>query len=203
MFPPAATIVIGDKVLMGLTGCARFDGEGCYISAFDIHTGQRAWRFYTIPREGQPGSETWGNLPMNNRAGAETWLAGSYDPELNITYWGVAQSKPWNFLSRKLTPFDKTLYANSTVALNPDTGKLVWYFQHAPGESFDLDEVFERVLVDIGDQKVSFNAGKAGILWKLDRRTGTISRQQGDGEADGVGPHRSQDGNAEVSDGHS
>jgi alcohol dehydrogenase (cytochrome c) len=165
-------IVIGDKVLMGLTGCGRFDGEGCYISAFDIHTGKRLWRFYTIPREGQPGSDTWGSLPMNNRAGAETWLAGSYDPELNLTYWGVAQSKPWNFLSRKLTPFDKTLYANSTVALNPDTGKLAWYFQHAPGESFDLDEVFERVLVDVGDQKISLNAGKAGILWKLDRRTG-------------------------------
>ncbi len=168
----SGAIVIGDHVLMGMTGCARFDGEGCYIAAFDIHTGKRAWRFYTIPREGEPGSETWGNLPMNNRAGAETWLAGSYDPELNLTYWGVAQSKPWNFLSRHLTPFDKTLYANSTVALNPDTGKLVWYFQHAPGESFDLDEVFERVLVDIGDQKVSLSAGKAGILWKLDRRTG-------------------------------
>jgi alcohol dehydrogenase (cytochrome c) len=165
-------IVIGDKVLMGLTGCAKFDGEGCYISAFDIHTGKRAWRFYTVPREGQPGSDTWGSLPMVNRAGAETWLAGSYDPELNTTYWGVAQSKPWNFLSRHLTPFDKTLYANSTVALDPDTGKLKWYFQHAPGESFDLDEVFERVLVDIGDQKVSFNAGKPGVLWKLDRRTG-------------------------------
>jgi alcohol dehydrogenase (cytochrome c) len=165
-------IVIGDKVLMGLSNCARFDGDGCYISAFDIHTGKLAWRFYTVPREGQPGSETWGNLPMNNRAGAETWLAGSYDPDLNLTYWGVAQSKPWNFLSRRLTPFDKTLYANSTVALNPDTGKLVWYFQHAPGESFDLDEVFERVLVDIGAQKVSLSAGKAGILWKLDRTTG-------------------------------
>jgi alcohol dehydrogenase (cytochrome c) len=168
----SGAIVIGDKVLMGLTGCARFDGEGCYISAFDIHTGKRAWRFYTIPREGEPGSETWGKLPMNNRAGTETWLAGSYDPDLNVTYWGVAQSKPWNFLSRKLTPFDKTLYANSTVALNPDNGKLLWYFQHAPGESFDLDEVFERVLVDIGDQKVSFSAGKAGVLWKLDRKTG-------------------------------
>ena len=168
----SGAIVIGDKVLMGLTGCARFDGEGCYISAFDIHTGQRAWRFYTIPREGQPGSETWGSLPMNNRAGTETWLAGSYDPELNLTYWGVAQSKPWNFLSRQLTPFDKTLYANSTVALNPENGKLAWYFQHAPGESFDLDEVFERVLIDIGDQKLSFSAGKAGVLWKLDRRTG-------------------------------
>ena len=168
----SGTIVIGDKVIMGLTGCARFDGDGCYISAYDIHTGKQAWRFYTVPREGQPGSETWGSLPMNNRAGAETWLAGSYDPELNLTYWGVAQSKPWNFLSRHTTPFDKTLYANSTVALNPDTGKLAWYYQHAPGESFDLDEVFERVLVDIGDQKVSLNAGKAGILWKLDRKTG-------------------------------
>jgi alcohol dehydrogenase (cytochrome c) len=168
----SGVIVIGDKALMGLTGCARFNGEGCYISAFDIHTGKRLWRFYTIPREGQPGSETWGNLPMNNRAGAETWIAGSYDPDLNLTYWGVAQSKPWNYLSRHLTPFDKTLYANSTVALNPDTGKLAWYFQHAPGESFDLDEVFERVLIDVGNQKVSLNAGKAGILWKLDRTTG-------------------------------
>jgi alcohol dehydrogenase (cytochrome c) len=168
----SGAIVIGGKVLMGLTGCAKFDGEGCYISAFDIHSGKRAWRFYTIPREGQPGSETWGNLPMNNRAGAETWLAGSYDPELNITYWGVAQAKPWNFLSRRLSAFDTTLYANSTVALNPETGALVWHFQHAPGESFDLDEVFERVLVDIGDQKVAFSAGKAGVLWKVDRRTG-------------------------------
>ncbi len=165
-------IVIGDKVLMGLSNCAHFDGVGCYISAYDIPTGKQLWRFYTIPREGQPGSETWGSLPMNNRAGAETWLAGSYDPDLNLTYWGVAQSKPWNFLSRRLTPYDKTLYANSTVALNPDTGKLAWYFQHAPGESFDLDEVFERVLVDIGNQKISLSAGKTGVLWKLDRTNG-------------------------------
>jgi alcohol dehydrogenase (cytochrome c) len=168
----SGSIVIGDKVLMGLTGCTRFTGEGCYISAFDIHTGERAWRFYTIPREGQPGSETWGDLPMNNRAGADTWLAGSYDPDLNLTYWGVSQSKPWNFLSRRLTPYDTTLYANSTIALNPENGELAWHFQHAPGESFDLDEVFERVLVDIDDRKVAFSAGKAGVLWKLDRRTG-------------------------------
>jgi alcohol dehydrogenase (cytochrome c) len=168
----SGAVVIGDKVLQGLTGCGRFDGLGCYISAYDTKTGKQAWRFYTIPRQGEPGSETWGNLPMTFRAGAETWIAGSYDPDLNLTYWGVAQSKPWNFLSRKLTLLDNTLYANSTVALNPDTGKLAWYFQHAPAESFDLDEVFERVLVDIGDQKVSFSAGKAGVLWKLDRRTG-------------------------------
>ncbi len=168
----SGAIVIGDKVLQGLTGCQRFDGLGCYISAYDIKTGKQVWRFYTIPRQGEAGSETWGNLPMTFRAGGEAWIAGSYDPDLNLTYWGVAQSKPWNFLSRKLTLRDNTLYANSTVALNPDTGKLAWYFQHVPGESFDLDEVFERVLVDVDDQKVSFNAGKAGVLWKLDRRTG-------------------------------
>lgn len=168
----SGAIVIGNKVLQGLTGCTRFDGVGCFISAYDINTGQQAWRFYTIPRQGEPGSETWGNLPMTFRGGGDTWIAGSYDPDLNLTYWGVSQAKPWNFLSRKLSLLDKTLYANSTVALNPDTGKLAWYYQHAPAESFDLDEVFERVLVDIGDQKVSFSAGKAGVLWKVDRRTG-------------------------------
>src|SRR5918995_4652782 len=168
----SGAIVIGNKVLQGLTGCTRFDGVGCFISAYDINTGKQAWRFYTIPREGEAGSETWGSLPMTFRGGGDTWIAGSYDPDLNLTYWGVSQAKPWNFLSRKLTLLDKTLYANSTVALNPDTGKLAWYYQHAPAESFDLDEVFERVLVDIGDQKVSFSAGKAGVLWKVDRRTG-------------------------------
>ena len=168
----SGTVVIGDKVLQGMTGCTRFDGIGCYISAYDITTGKQAWKFYTVPREGEPGSETWGKLPMTFRGGGDTWIAGSYDPDLNLTYWGVAQAKPWNFLSRKLTLLDKTLYANSTVALNPDTGKLAWHFQHAPAESFDLDEVFERVLVDIGEQKVVFSAGKAGVLWKNDRRTG-------------------------------
>ena len=168
----SGAIVIGNKVLQGLTGCTRFDGVGCFISAYDINTGKQAWRFYTVPREGEPGSETWGKLPMTFRGGGDTWIAGSYDPDLNLTYWGVSQAKPWNFLSRKLTLLDKTLFANTTVALNPDTGKLAWHYQHAPAESFDLDEVFERVLVDIGDQKVSFSAGKAGVLWKLDRRTG-------------------------------
>ena len=199
----SGAIVIGDKVLQGLTGCGRFDGIGCFISAYDINTGKQVWRFYTVPREGEPGSETWGKLPMTFRGGGDTWIAGSYDPDLNLTYWGVAQAKPWNFLSRKLTLLDKTLYANSTVALNPDTGKLAWHFQHAPAESFDLDEVFERVLVDIGDQKVSFSAGKAGVLWKLDRRNGPVPRLQGDGLPERVGPDRSEDRRPELSARHS
>ncbi len=165
-------IVIGDKVLMGLTDCARFDGRGCFISAFDIHTGKQVWRFYTVPRQGQLGSDTWGNLPMMKRAGAETWIVGSYDPDLNLTYWGVAQAKPWNYLSRGQTLNDADLFSSSTVALNPDTGKLVWYYQHAPAESFDLDEVFERVLVNVNGRKVLFTSGKPGILWELDRTNG-------------------------------
>ncbi len=74
--------------------------DGCYISAIDINTGKRVWRFYTIPREGEPGFDTWGKLPKDSRAGVETWIAGSYDPDLNLTYWGTAQSKPWSFLNR-------------------------------------------------------------------------------------------------------
>ena len=171
-FTTSGSIAINGKVLQGLSGCARFSGEGCWISAVDIATGKLAWKFNVIAQEGTPGGDTWGKLPDLFRAGGETWIAGSYDPDLNLTYWGTAQAKPWVPASRGLTVLDRVLYTGSTLALNPDTGKLVWYFQHAPAESLDLDEVFERVLVDIGDQKVLFTAGKAGILWKLDRRTG-------------------------------
>jgi alcohol dehydrogenase (cytochrome c) len=103
--------------------------------------------------------------------GAETWITGSYDPELNLTYWGTAQAKPWMRVSRG-SGNGSTLYANSTLALNVDTGKLAWYYDHAPGETLDLDEVFERVLVDDQGQNYVFSAGKTGILWKLDRKTG-------------------------------
>ena len=101
----------------------------------------------------------------------ETWITGSYDPDLNLTYWGTAQAKPWMRVSRG-SGNGATLYANSTLALNADTGKLAWYHSYAPGETLDLDEVFERVLVDDQGQNYVFSAGKAGILWKLDRKTG-------------------------------
>jgi alcohol dehydrogenase (cytochrome c) len=87
-------------------------------------------------------------------------------------YWGVAQPKPWLRVSRGAKPGDKALFTSSTLALNPDTGKLKWFFQHAPGESFDMDEVFERVLLDVDRRKLVFTIGKPGILWKLDRETG-------------------------------
>jgi len=163
-------IVAHGKVIVGLTLC-RGQMPHCYISAYDARTGKQAWKFTTIAAPGTPGGDTWGNVPDDMRAGGETWIAGTYDPELNITYWGTAQSKPWMQASRR-SGTTSTLYANSTLALDADTGQLKWYYSHAPGETFDLDEVFERVLIDHGAQKTLMTIGKAGILWKLDRVTG-------------------------------
>jgi alcohol dehydrogenase (cytochrome c) len=165
-------IVARGKVIQGLLGCSRYGPDRCFISAYDAATGKLLWKFYTIAQTGEPGGDTWGKLSDNFRKGGETWIVGSYDPDLNLTYWGIAQAKPWMPASRGMTVYDAALYPASTVALNVDDGKLVWYHQHIPGESLDQDEVFERVLVDVADQKYVFSIGKAGILWKLDRRTG-------------------------------
>jgi alcohol dehydrogenase (cytochrome c) len=167
-------IVIGGNVLQGMSGCDRYrakeDEQGCFIVALDAETGKVRWRFNTIARSGGPGGDTWGALPNMLRAGGDAWITGSYDPELNLTYWGVAQAKPWMQASRGTD--GSALYTSSTLALRPDDGRLAWYFQHVPGESLDLDEVYERVLVDIGDQKFALTVGKHGLLWKLDRKTG-------------------------------
>ncbi len=164
-------IAIHGKVLVGLTYCNRYETKHCFISAYDANTGKVAWRFKTIALKGEPGGDTWNNLPDEFRQGAETWIAGTYDPDLNTTYWGTAQSKPWTRASRA-SGAGATLYANSTLALDPDTGKLKWSYTHAPGENFDLDEVFERVLVDHGPSKDVLTIGKVGVLWKLNRVTG-------------------------------
>src|SRR5579863_10502816 len=166
-------IAIKGKLIQGLGGalCDQYRDEKCFISAYDAQTGKLVWKFYTIAKDGDPAGDSWGKLPSLFRAGGDTWITGSFDPELNLTYWGVAQSKPWMRISRQ-SGNGGTAYANSTVALDADTGKLAWYYNHAPGESLDLDEVFERVLVDDGGQKLVFSAGKTGILWKNDRKTG-------------------------------
>lgn len=169
-------IIINGVVVQGLGGCERYKADpkdqGCYISGIDATTGKIVWRFNTEAREGAPGGDTWGRLPNMLRAGGDTWITGTYDPDLNLTYWGVAQAKPWMQASRGTTGNDAALYTSATLALRPDSGQLAWYFQHVQGESLDLDEVFERVLIDLDGRKLSYNIGKAGILWKLDRQTG-------------------------------
>jgi alcohol dehydrogenase (cytochrome c) len=165
-------IVINGKVLSGLAGCANYREEKCFISAYDSDDGRELWRFNTVAQDLEPGGDTWGDLPNLYRAGGETWITGTYDPVLNLTYWGVAQAKPWLPVSRGNSALDDALYTSSTLALNPDDGSLSWYYQHAPGESLDLDEVYERVIVDIGGERTLFTVGKPGVLWKLDRESG-------------------------------
>ena len=166
-------IVVRGKVVQGLHGCDRYrDKDRCYISAYDANTGKQLWKFHTIARTGEAGGDTWGTIPDTMRAGGDTWIAGSYDPDLDLMYWGIAQAKPWMPASRGNKVSDAALYTASTVALRPDDGSLAWHFQHTPGESLDLDEVFEKVLVDIGPEQALFTIGKAGVLWKLERKTG-------------------------------
>ena len=141
-------MIVKGRVLVGMTYCGvKGDDNHCFISAYDAATGKRDWKFITAALRGEQGGDTWGKLPDNERKGGEAWIAGTYDPELNTTYWGTAQAKPWRRDFRG-SGDGATDYANSTLALDPETGRLKWFFNHAPGESLDLDEVFERVLVD-------------------------------------------------------
>ncbi|MEY4965849.1 MAG: hypothetical protein RL274_1432 [Pseudomonadota bacterium] len=164
-------IAVHGKILVGLTYCNRFQTKHCFISAYDAQTGKVAWRFKTIALKGEPGGDSWNGIADEFRQGGETWIAGTYDPESNTTYWGTAQAKPWTRATRG-TAQGATLYANATLALDPDNGKLKWFYTHAPGEALDLDEVFERLVINHGNEKDVLTVGKAGILWKLDRITG-------------------------------
>ncbi len=160
-----------DKLLVGLTRCNDLDARNhCFIAGLEANTGKLLWKFYTVARKGMPGGDTWGDLPDDRRSGADAWIAGTYDPQLNLAFWGTGQAKGSSRDQRG--PNGDALYSNTTLALDPDTGTLKWHFQNAPGETLDLDEVFERVLIDHGPQKTVMTVGKSGLMWKLDRVTG-------------------------------
>jgi alcohol dehydrogenase (cytochrome c) len=165
-------IVGAGVVLSGINGCERYKKGGCFITGHDPQTGAELWRTSTIALPGDPNDASWAGLPPELRAGGDTWIAGSYDPELRLFYIGTSQAKPWVAPSRGMSPRDAALYTNSTLALDPQTGRIAWYFQHIPGETIDMEAGFERVLVDVDGRKLLLTAGKDGILWKLDRRTG-------------------------------
>ena len=188
-------LVIHGKVIQGLGGCDRYKEDGCFISAYDAATGKQLWKFHTVAREGQPGGDTWGKLPNLLRAGGDTWITGSYDPELDLTYWGVAQPKPWMPASRgdDASPTKRSTRARRW-RFDPMMESSQWYFQHAPGESLDLDEVFERVLVDVDGQNLVFTIGKPGILVEARSEDRQVSRSQGNGLSERLRSHRSQTG---------
>ena len=163
-------IVVNGKIVAGMTGCERYKDGTCFISAHDPDTGTELWRTSTIAQPGDPGGDTWGDLPTMFRAGGDAWIPGSYDPATNLTYWSTAQAKPWARLSRGND--GDALYTNSSIALDPETGRIEWYYQFVPGETHDLDDVFESVLIDHKGRQSLFKMGKLGILWELDRTTG-------------------------------
>lgn len=165
-------IVANGKLITGMMGCYNYTEEGgCYFTAHDAMSGEELWRRYVIPRPGEPGDETWADLPLEHRTGGQPWIPCSFDAELNLIYCGTSQAKPWSQASRATGDAD-VLYTNATLALDPDTGEIVWYHQYVPAETLDLDETFEQVLVDTGSERAVFEVGKHGILWKVDRVTG-------------------------------
>lgn len=186
----AGPIVANGKVISG-RGCEPKGGpEACVIVAHDARTGKELWRTHTIAKPGEPGGDTWGDVPWEGRWHVGTWQPPSYDPKLNMLYFGTSVTSPAPKFA--LAGNDKTyLYHNSTLALDADTGKIVWHYQHVV-DHWDMDHTFERYLLDEvvapnpkdvlwinprikpGDRRsvVQGIPGKTGIIYTLDRKTG-------------------------------
>lgn len=167
---PAAPMVANGKVIAGIAPGDH--GLNGFLDAYDATTGERLWRFNSIPKPGEPGNETWAGDSWKS-AGGNTWLTGSYDPELNLLYWGIGNPAPdFNGDVR----MGDNLYTECVVALDLDTGKLKWYFQFTPHDTMDWDAVEIPVLVDAVYQgkmrKLMAHADRNGFYYLLDRVTG-------------------------------
>jgi len=168
-------LVAKGKVMIGTGG--RVGGKN-YIVALDAETGNLAWRFNTIAQPGEPGGDTWNDHTAEERNGGSVWIAGSYDSALNLAFFGVAQTYDTALLAKPVRPGAKLdgLYTDCTLAINPDTGKLVWFYQHLPNDQWDLDWVFERQIVRMPVngmvRPVIMTAGKQATYDVLDAETG-------------------------------
>lgn len=165
-----APLVVKDKVIVGVGG-GEFGIRG-YVAAYDAITGEEAWKTYTIPGPGEPNHDSWEGDDWEH-GGAPVWITGSFDPDLNLTYWGVGNPGPdWNAGQR---PGDN-LYSDSVIALDADTGELKWYFQFTPNDAYDYDSVQVPVLADINfrgtPKKVMMWANRNGYFYVLDRTNG-------------------------------
>ncbi|MBS1858399.1 MAG: acido-empty-quinoprotein group A [Acidobacteria bacterium] len=171
-FTTMAPLIVKNHVLVGVGGDAM-DVKG-YLESRDPETGDLQWRWYTTPvKMGDPGSETWPNQDAMDHGGGMTWMPGTYDPELNLIYWGTGNANPvFAGQARK----GANLWTASIVALNPDTGKLVWYFQASPHDTHDWDNVETPVLfdavIDGRPRKLLAQGSRAGWFFVLDRTNG-------------------------------
>jgi alcohol dehydrogenase (cytochrome c) len=166
----SAPLIVKDKVLVGTSG--GDDGVRGFLAAFDAETGKEKWRFWTIPGPGEKGSESWpGDMYMHG--GGTTWMPGTYDPELNLLYWGTGNPSP--DYDGSVRPGDD-LYTSCLLALDPDTGTLKWYFQYTPHNLYDYDAVQTPVIVDANfkgkPRRLIVTANRNGFLYILDRTNG-------------------------------
>jgi alcohol dehydrogenase (cytochrome c) len=168
----AAPLVVKDKVIVGIAG-AEFGIRG-FLDAFDADTGKKAWRFWTVPLPGEPGGDTWLNDSATH-GGGPTWITGSYDAGLNLLYWGTGNPSPL-YLGNVRT--GDNLYTNGLLALDPDTGKLAWFYQFTPHDTHDWDSNHVPVLADIrfngAMRKVVMVANRNGFFYVIDRTNGTF-----------------------------
>src|ERR1700721_429246 len=166
----SAPLIVHDKVLVGASG--GDDGVRGFLAAYNAETGKEEWRFWTIPGPGEPGSESWPGK-MYLRGGGTTWMPGTYDPELNILYWGTSNPSP--DFDGAVRPGDD-LYTDCVLALDPDTGKLKWHFQFTPHDLYDYDATETPVLIDAiyrgAPRKLLVQANRNGFLYILDRIDG-------------------------------
>jgi alcohol dehydrogenase (cytochrome c) len=165
-----APLVVKNMVITGMAG-AEFGTRG-FIDAYDVATGKRIWRFTTIPGAGEPGGDTWSGDSWK-RGGGSTWVTGTYDPELNLVFWGTGNPGP--DMDGDVRMGDN-LYSNSVVALDADTGKLQWHYQATPHDTHDWDSISDPVPVDltVGNRKVKalIQANRNGFFYVLDRTNG-------------------------------
>jgi alcohol dehydrogenase (cytochrome c) len=212
-------LVARGKVMQGVTG--RGPG-GAFIVGLDAATGHELWRFHSIAQPGDPNAKTWNETPLARRTGGSIWTAGSFDPDLGVAYFGIAQTYDTATL---LHPVSKPgvsnagLYLDSTVALDPDTGALRWYYQHLPNDQWDFDFAFERQIIELpvgggtrkivvtpgkpaiydaltadsGDYLFSIDLGLQNLVTAIDPKTGAktidVRRYPGHGTVSGICPH--------------
>jgi len=166
-----APLALQGKVIVGISG-GEYGARG-FIEALDAETGKQVWRRYTVPAPEQPGGATWPKGAYKTGGGA-TWLTGSYDEATNTLFWGVGNPGPW---LAKLRP-GKNLYTDSVLALDPATGKIKWYFQYTPHDSWDYDGTNETVLTDLTYQgkpyKALVSASRNGWFYAIDRTNGKL-----------------------------
>jgi len=171
-------MAIRGKIMTGIADTAGGPGGG-YVVALDADTGKEAWRFYSIPRPGEPGYDSWNDIPLEKRTGGSVWVPGSYDAENNLAFFGPAptyDTGPMRDPVNKPGVTNDALYTDTTVAINPDTGKLVWYYQHLRNDQWDMDFGFTRQILDLPvngmNQHVVVTGNKAGIFDAMDAKTG-------------------------------